>query len=354
MVSGKKILYYSTLTVLLIYFLFLGLAKAKGFLAPLMVAAILALLVLPLSHKMERGVFSRGAASLTNTIFLFLISLGFFALLSMQVKNLVDNWSDIKNTMQPKIEQLRGFVLEHTPISQSDLGSSSEKTIIPFMGNVSSPAQKAASIFSKFISFMGTYLLTFVYVFFILNYRRHFKKFLLRLFPDRDKEEVKDVLTNSAKVTQQYLIGKLLLIAFLAILYAIGLGISGVNNFILISVIAALFSLIPYVGNIIGFGMALIFGYLTSGDPTVLLGIVITFAVAQFVESYILEPYVVGDKVDLHPFIVILVVVIGNMVWGIVGMIIAIPILAMINVVMHHIAPLQPFSFLLSDEDSHD
>lgn len=294
---------------------------------------------------------SRTVSSLLSTIILLLASIGFLALVSMQVKTVVDDWSEIKETMQPKIEKVKGFLLEHTPVEKKDLKQSNQSSPIPFMGKNSNPGQKAANFLNKAFGFFGDYLITFIYIFFILAYRHRFKKFLILLFSDSRRQEVKKVIENSANVTQQYLIGKLILIGILAVLYAIGLGISGVNNFILVSLISAALSLIPYIGNIIGFGLAMIFGYLTSGDPTVLIGIILTFTVAQFVESYILEPYVVGDKVDLHPFFVILVVVIGGTIWGIMGMILAIPILAIFNVIFAHVAPLKPFAFLLSKND---
>ncbi len=351
MVSGKRILYYSTLSVLLLYFLFAGLIKAKPFLAPLAVAVVLGLLVYPVSRKMERGFINRSWASLINTFGLFILSLGFLALFSMQIKNLVDDWPQIKETMKPKVEKLKGFVFEHTPLTQQDLEKSTKGGIsVPFVSTGSQPGKKAATFFSKVLSFFGTYLLTFIYIFFILNYRRHFRKFLLRLFPDENRISIQKVILKSAKVIQQYLVGKLILIAFLSVFYAIGLGISGVNNFILVSVLAAVFSIIPYVGNVIGFGMAMVFGYLTSGNPAVLIGISLTFFIGQFVESYIMEPYIVGDKVDLHPFITILIVVVGNLVWGLIGMILAIPLLAIVNIILLNVQSLKPFGYLLSKE----
>ncbi|PAM93509.1 AI-2E family transporter, partial [Flavobacterium sp. IR1] len=116
------------------------------------------------------------------------------------------------------------------------------------------------------------------------------------------------------------MLGKLILIGLLAVVYYIGLGISGVSNFILVSIIEALLTLIPYFGNIIGLSLAMAFGYLTSGELGVLIGVLITFTVSQFLESYVLQPYVVGDKVDLHPFTVIVVVVLGGALWGVIGM----------------------------------
>ncbi|GAB2769373.1 AI-2E family transporter [Salinimicrobium soli] len=354
MASAKKILLYSTLSVIFVYFLIAGLIKAQPFLAPLTVAVILSLLVLPLNRKMESWKLGRTAASLSSTFLIFLLSLGFFALISMQVKNLVDDWPTIKETMTPKVVKLKEFVFEHTPLTQEDIDKTSSDGPVPFLSMGSNPGKKAMSFFNSVMSFFGNYLLTFIYIFFLVNYRSHFKKFLLRLFPDEKQDSVQNVITKSATVTQQYLFGRLILIGFLTIFYSIGLGLSGVNNFILVSVISAILSLIPYLGNIIGFSLAMIFGYLTSGDPYMLIGISLTFFIGQFIESYILTPYVVGDKVDLHPFLVILVVIIGNLLWGILGMLLAIPVIAIVNVVLLNIEPLRPFGYLLSKEDKEE
>lgn len=351
MAKGKDILFYSTLVVLFFFFIFLGLFKAKGFFIPFITAIILALLMVPLSNKLEKRFMSRTWSSLLNTIILLLISVGFMALLSLQVKTFMDDWEKIKETMQPKVENFKSFVFEHTPFEQKDLEEAKGDGSIPLMGNSSGAGKRAAGFFTAVLGFLGDFILTFIYIFFLLNYRKRFKAFLLRLFPDEKRKEVKEVINKSGKVTQKYLIGKLILIGILAALYAVGLGISGVNNFILVSVLAAVFSLVPYIGNIVGFGMAMAFGYLTSGDTTVLIGIIATFSIAQFVESYILEPYVVGDQVDLHPFFVILSVIIGGMVWGLMGMILAIPVLAIINVLFLNISALHPFGYLLSNSE---
>lgn len=350
MTSGKKILFYSTLSVLLLYFSFLGLASLKGFFAPFTVAVILSLLVLPLSRGMENQGMNRGIASMINTILIFIVSLGFFALLSIQAKYLFDDWPKIKTTMQPKVDELRFFIIEHSPLEEQNLDFTSPSGPVPLFSPNFNASRRAANLFTAVMNFFWDYLLTFIYIFFILTYRRHFKKFLLRLFPDDDRNDIQSIITRSANVIQQYLLGKLILIGFLAVFYSIGLGISGVSNFILVSILAAFFSVIPYLGNIIGLGMAMVFGYLTSGELGILVGIFLTFFIGQFIESYILNPYVVGDKVDLHPFIVILVVIVGNLVWGIVGMILSIPILAVVNIILLNVKALRPFGFLLSKE----
>ena len=351
---GKKILLIATIFIVGFYFLFLSLVEAKGFLAPLVMAIVLALLMIPLSNKLEKTFMNRGFSSLTCTIFLLILSLGIFALLSFQIKNFVDDWELIKEKMHPKIEQAESFLYEHTALTKENLDTYKEENELSAIGGGDSPGKKAFSFMTSVLGFISNYLLVFIYIFFLLNYRRKFKLFFLKLAPSEKNRETRLIIDKTATLVQQYLIGKSFLIILLTVLYSIGLGASGVDNFILISFIAAFLSLIPFIGNIIGFGLALVFGYLTTGEMGVLIGIIITFFVVQFIESYILEPYVVGDKVNLHPFFVILSIILGNMVWGVLGMILAIPVLGILNIILNHVPSLEPFGFLLSTDKKKD
>lgn len=353
MTTAKKILFYGALGIVGIYFLFQGLVQAKGVLAPLLTAMVMAMIILPLSNMIEKKSVKRSYSSLISVFLLFLISIGFVALISFQIQNFIESWPKIEETMEPKVEEFKSFIFKHTMLDEEDLNTTIEgkKTLLD--GNFESPGKSAYSFFSNALGFLGNYLLIFIYMFFLLNYRQHFKSFILKLFPSEKKEQVSEVIHKVGKVSQQYLVGKIMLMILLAVLYAIGLGISGVDNFILISIIAALLTLIPYIGNIIGLSLAMIFGYLISGEISVLIGIITTFTLAQFVESYILQPYIVGDRVDLHPFITILAVIIGGALWGIPGMVLAIPLTGILGLIFLEVPALYPFGYLFSkgDED---
>lgn len=351
MTQGKKILFTGTMFIVGVYFLFLGLVEAQGFLGPLVMAIVLALLVIPLCNKLEKTKLNRGVSSFICTIFLFLISLGIFAVLSFQIKNFVDDWEKIKEEMQPKIEQAEAYIYEHSAFTKKDFEQYKQENDLSTLGGSGSSGEKAFSFMKWVMGFISNFLLVFIYIFFLLNYRKRYKIFFLKLAPNDEQKDTKKIIDKTATLVQQYLVGKFFLIILLAVLYSIGLGISGVNNFILISFIAAFLSLIPFIGNIIGFILALIFGFLTTGEVGVLIGIIITFSIVQFIESYVLEPYVVGDKVNLHPFLVILSIIIGNMVWGVTGMILAIPVLGILNIILSHVKPTQPFGYLLSTDD---
>lgn len=350
MTKGKKILFTGTMFIVGVYFLFLGLVEAQGFLGPLVMSIVLALLMIPLCNKLETTKMNRGVSSLLCTILLFIISIGIMALLSFQVKNFVDDWENIKEQMKPKIEQAETYIYDHTALSKQDFENYKKENNLSTLGGSGDPGEKAFTFMKGVISFFSNYLLVFIYIFFLLNYRERFKNFFIKLAPDEERKDTNKIIHKTATLVQQYLVGKSLLIILLTVLYSIGLGFSGVNNFILISFIAAFLSLIPFIGNIVGFGLALLFGYLTTGEIGVLIGIIITFSVVQFIESYILEPYVVGDKVNLHPFLVILSIILGNMVWGVLGMILAIPVLGILNIILSHVPSTKAFGYLLSSE----
>ncbi|MEX2592698.1 MAG: AI-2E family transporter [Anditalea sp.] len=351
MQERKRLLLNFTLLVLGTYFLFMGLTKAQGFLKPLVTALIFSLLMIPVANKFESWNFSRILSSVCNTLILFIISLGFFMLISFQIKGFVEDWDKIKETMEPNIESFENFVLTHTPLEKEQLEEYKKENNVSTLFGGGSGGEKAFQAVNQVLGFLADYLLTFIYIFFLLNYRRRFKEFVLRLFPQNKRGEVAKVVNKTAGVAQHYLFGKFLLIIFLAVLYSIGLGISGVSNFIFVSLLAALLSLIPYFGNIIGFFIALAFGMISGGDSGTFIGVIIVFSLVQFIESYILEPYIVGDQVDIHPFFIIVVVIIGNMVWGVMGMILAVPLVGIINVVFRNVESLKVFGFLLSNNE---
>ena len=88
-----------------------------------------------------------------------------------------------------------------------------------------------------------------------------------------------------------------------------------------------------------------------GGGATAILGVLIVFSITQFIESYILEPYVVGHKVEINPVFTIIIVILGGALWGVAGMIISIPVLGILKVVFDHVPYLHPFGYLIGEEE---
>jgi predicted PurR-regulated permease PerM len=380
-----RILLYVTLIVTSLTLFFWGIFTAKTFLAPLTVAALLTMVVLPVSKWWEKNRVSRGIAALFSTLLILAFFLSIMGVVGWQIRNFANDWPQIKERIDLTVVQLQQFVEEKTGISpqeqqekifgsqifnSEEKSSASEPTTEEAGKNPSSSSQQqepssGSSIDGSriksiggyamsFFGILGNFLLTFIYVFFFLLYRNKFSASLVKMAPENLKNEAKKTIGEIILVSQNYLSGRLLLILFLAVLYSIGLSISGVEQAILISVLAAVLSLMPYIGNILGYGLAVAMAFISGSGFAGIIGVTVTFSVTQFVESYILEPYVVGNKVNINPVFTIIVVVLGGAVWGVVGMLIAIPALGMLKVIFDHIPSLEPLGYLFGEEDIGD
>jgi predicted PurR-regulated permease PerM len=345
-----RIVVYFALIIITSYFLIKGLYAAKSFLIPLSFAVLLAMVMLPVANKLQQAGIPKGLAVLISD----LIILGFCAtivfVIGLQINQISENWSEYEEKLQPKMEQMLQFASDKTGMRVEEI----KEKIRTYMNGRSGEGNSQVSVFGSIqsvFSFLGNFLLVFVYIFFLLIYRGKFKKAILKFVPEQEREKATTIINAAGRVSQQYLFGRFILILILAALYATGLTIAGIEQAVLISLIAAVLSLVPYIGNIVGFVIALFLGTLSSNGTNVFLGTLIVFAVTQFVESYILEPYVVGKKVDLNPTLTIIGVVIMGMVWGLAGMVIAIPAMGIIKVTSDNVPILNPVGYLLGNED---
>ncbi len=362
MKKGERILIFSVLIVAGLYFLFLGLVESGPFLIPLLTAMVMALLMLPVNYRLEAWGFSKGWATLASTLILLVLAAGFVAVLFFQVRIFAEDWEKIQKQMTGRLQQTTQYLIRTTPLEEHHVngllpGEQQEqqdqegKEENGDSQSSSDIGRQALSVVQALLSFLVDFILTFVYVFLFMFFRNHFKGFILRMFPREKRDEVATIISRTASVSRGYLAGRLLLMVSLTALYYTGLAITGLDNAFIISLLAAALSIVPNVGNILAYILAVFFSLLTNYGGGEFLGITITFIVAQFVDSYILQPIVLGGKVDVHPFFIIVTVILGWQVWGVMGMVLAIPLFGMISVVCRHVPSLNPFGYLFSNKE---
>lgn len=354
--KAKNILIISVVIIVGLYFLFNGLVEAKEFLKPFTAAIILSMMILPVVTRLQKWGLAKGLSVLFADLLIVGFFVGLFFLIAAQIDSIMDDWPKIKDRVRPKIEQVQQYIQEKVGISEEQQVKEMEKLFNS--GASGNNEEKGSGASSKAMSavqtVMGTsadLLLIFVYVFFFLYYRHKVSNTVLRFSPKEKREHTRTVMKKASKIAQQYLFGRFILILFLVVLYSIGFSVSGVRNAILIAMIAATLSLIPYIGNVIGAILALAMAFLTGGGIPAIVGVLITFVIVQFVESYILEPFVVGHKVDLNPVVTIIVVVMGGAIWGLVGMLLSIPILGILKVIFDNVKTLKPLGYGLDERD---
>jgi predicted PurR-regulated permease PerM len=303
----------------------------------------------------------KGLHSLLSTSFVvgvvFVVFIGISGVISLQVRSFLEDADVMKERLSPVAQEVELFVLAHTPLERSKLeayketyGLNDEKSI-EVKKSPEMAQEEAFLMLGKVLGTAADFLLIFVYLFFFIHFRHMFYTFFIKFFPDSIKNKVSRAMYDSARVVRHYLNGRLILMVILVILYSLGMWISGAEDFFLISFIAAFLSLIPFIGNMAGYVLALFIGLLSGGEVYTLVGITITFLIVQFLDSYVFQPIILGNKVNVHPFFIILAVIIGNAIWGIIGMVLSIPIIAIITVILRETPDAKAFTYLLSNGD---
>lgn len=338
------------LILLLFFLIFGGLYLGRTFFIPLTYAAVLAMLMTPLCEKLEAEGVHKVLATFLCVLLLIVFILGLGTILSTQFSSFSENIPQIEQRISQTLREAQMYISE-------TFGISPEEQDELVQGDSSGESSAGTSVFlsavtaflSSFTSILGNSLLTLVYLFMLLFYRKHFAGFILKLVRNNQRERAQKVIDDSAKVAQQYLVGRGLLMLNLFILYSIGLSLIGLNNAIILAFIAALFSIIPYIGNVIGVAIPLLMAFTQDEGITLVLWVLVVFSLIQFFESYFLEPYVVGAEVDIHPFFTIVIIIVGELVWGISGMILAIPLLGIVKIIFSNIDEMEPYAYLIGD-----
>ena len=154
------------------------------------------------------------------------------------------------------------------------------------------------------------------------------------LVPSRQREIVFKLARDTDDVLGAFLRGQLLVMLALSVIYSLGLGLVGLKFAIAIGVVSGLVSFIPYLGFVFGIGLAALTVALEPNPLWQMIGVVATFTIAQLLESSILTPQLVGDRIGLHPVLIIFEIVAGGQLFGFFGILLALPAAAVLSVVV--------------------
>jgi len=332
--------------VLLFFILtFSGLYFAGPFLIPVTLASVFSMLFIRFCNWLEHKGMGRGAASLVCILsFVLVISLVLFSL-SWQLNGLMENVDEMK---QRVIDLFSAF--QHWISEKIGLDPKQQQELIKEQGAGNGAGNLLAGFAGKVMDVLVNIVLVLVYMFLFLLYRSHLKKFALKLVPAGQRDKTDEVVHKAGQVAQQYLSGLAAMIGTLWIMYGIGFSLIGVEGALFFAVLCGILEIIPFVGNLTGTSLTLLSVLARGGDAKMIVGVLVTYALVQFIQTYVLEPLIVGEQVNINPLFTILVIVLGEMIWGIAGMVLAIPLLGMVKIVCDHIPDLQPYGFLIGTE----
>lgn len=333
---GQRITFFLLAIFLVAYALIL----AKDFLYPLAFGIMLSYLLYPIVNFFEKKSLPRILSIMIALVIGIVVfgGLSFFVL--KRVSLFLDELPLFREKTISNIVAFQHFI-------ENEFGIPSERFKDFLLGRIFDIGTQSEKIFKTTTGTLFMILMQPVYVFLFLYYRTKFAYFILKMVGRDNRAIAVMALREISTVVTRYMLGVMTVVLILCVFNSTGLLLIGIKYPLLLGVISALFSFIPYFGNFIGGAIPITFALLTEDSPAYALRVLIFVYFIHFFENNILSPNIVGNNVRINPFVIILGLIVGAMLWGIPGMLVAIPFLAMLKVALKHIPGMQPYAYLL-------
>lgn len=318
---------------------------AQQIIVPIIYSIIIAIVLNPVVNFFVRKKVNRVAAIAIAITLVIVATIFIILILSSQMMLFSDSFPKLIEKFHQLLDQSIVWASAHFNISTSNINVwINEKNAEILKGTSSAIGQMLINTGSVLI----VLVLIPVYVFMLLFYQPLLIAFIHRLFKSNNQTEVNEILKAIKKIIQSYLVGLLLEAAIIAILNATALLIIGIDYAILLGVIGAIVNVIPYIGGIVAVALPMMIALATKSTFSCLL-VFVVYVFIQFVDNHYIIPKVVASKVKINALISVIVVLAFGALWGIPGMLLSIPLTAIIKVIFDNIDSLKPWGYLLGD-----
>jgi predicted PurR-regulated permease PerM len=321
--------------------------EAKGFLIPFTYSVLISFILYPMCKFFEKKGLPR-IFSIFSSFFIVLMGLfGAFYFFSTQVLDIVTEFEDFRgkllNLIHLGLEKYNQLV-PNSKLDDESLLNQAKKWLSSSGGSLLSGTLNQTS------NFFSGLLLVPVYIFLLLLYRTGIKKVLLNFVYQEYRTAFSHLLQDVQQVGQKYIGGLAFLIIVIGLLDSIALWIIGIDSPFFFGYLAACLAIIPYIGTIMGAILPSFYALMTYDDPIIAFYVVIAFWLIQVIDGNFLSPKIIGGEVSLNPLATILSLVAGGFVWGVSGMILFIPLAAILKIVCQNYTELESIAGLMGDE----
>jgi predicted PurR-regulated permease PerM len=267
---------------------------------------------------------------------------GILYFLSSQIMGFSENFGLLKQKMTSVLHNLQDWV-------QGTFGLAINKQVALINEALNSSKSMIGQTIGTALGTLTVVFIVPVYIFLLLFYKTLILNFLYEVFAEENSRKVADVLTQTKSAIQSYMVGLLLEALIVAIMNSIALLALGVPYAILLGVIGALLNMLPYIGGIIAIALPVLMATVTKDGFSTQLGIIIAYIIIQFIDNNILVPRIVSSKVQINALFSIIAVLLGGALWGISGMFLSIPFVAILKIIFDRIDDMKPWGKLLGD-----
>ena len=327
------------------------LARLDGILLPLFFAALLSVLLLPLVRRLEKWGWPGIWAIIAALLVMVLAILGLIAVFGSQLLELRSELPLLQKKLLVLFDQGQQWAHQRFGLevmSKDELIDKSMKSFKKSAGGF------LGTTLSTTAGVLSVLTLVPIYIFCFLYYRDHMRQFMFRFVSPDKRTGVLHTLDNIQTVVQAYISGLLTVIVIVAVLNAIGLLLLGVKFALFFAAFASVLAVIPYIGILVGATVPALVTLVETGSPARAAAVVGVFVFVQFLEGNFITPMVTGSKVSINPMAAIVALILGGELWGTAGMILSIPLIAVLKVVFDANKSLEPWGFLLGDVSDMD
>jgi predicted PurR-regulated permease PerM len=344
-----KLPFYIRLTFTLVsmiaitYIIYMG----KDVLAPVLLAFLFAVLLLPMVHFLTNKLRFPHVLSVSITV-LFFVSLivAILAFISYQIGDIANEFSDIKKNVDLFITDIQRYIRTQFNVSIWEQRKYLEDVT---QDSVKKGKETIGTTLMSVTNALLDLTLIPIYTFLILLYRTHFIVFLAKLFKKEHHPKLREILTQIKGSINSYISGLIIEMIFVSVLTSIGLYLIDAPYYILLGILTGILNLIPYIGILIAGVLTILSSLTGTPELSMILGVIGVNVVVQIIDNNILVPLIINTKVQINAFVSIIGIIIGGGIAGVSGMFLAIPLLAILKIIFDRIDTLEPWGYLMGD-----
>lgn len=339
-----KIAFVLLSLVIIVY----GLHALEGLLIPLVFAILFSVLLFPLVQRLENWRVPRILAVFICLILALTLLSGLFYAISVQISSFAEVVPQFVKRGNEYINSIRTFADERLNIDR-------QRQIAEIRKYFNQALAEGGTILTSTLlattSILTNLFLVLLFAFFFLIYRDFFRSFFYKAFKDVNKTKVDRVMAGIYQVVKDYLAGLVLVIVIIGTLMTVGLLILGVDYAVFFGFFGACLVLIPYFGISLGSLLPAAYTLVTQDNPLKAVGVIGIFLFVQALEGNVITPYIVGSKVSINPLAAIIVLILWENIWGLPGLVLALPLTAILKVVFDSVDSLKPYGFVIGEAE---
>lgn len=321
---------------------------AKTIIIPLCFALLISFILFPLSKKYEAWGVNRIFSSVLSMISLLTIIGSGFLFFSREIFQVGKQVGQFQDKVLEVFAEVTLFInrnINFIPnLEKDELFDELRKVAGESIG------QLLSQTFSSTTSILTGVLTSIIFTFLFLVYRSEFVSALTQFFSEGNRQRARTMFLDVQKVGQRYLLGMFVMISILGTVNSLGLWLIGIDNAFLFGFLAGILAIIPYVGTVFGASIPIVYTFIAYDSLWLTFWVALMFWFVQLIESNVLSPKIVGGSLKLNALAAILSIIIGASVWGIAGMVLFLPLTAMLKVVSEQFKQLQPLALLIGDD----